>query len=138
MNLYRLNCKLPLISPAWTYSFNSQGVLGGILAEGLVSRVGRGGGGGGITGIEFLSASQKGKAAVLIEINFSLTGFNESLKTSHQLSTGTPVISTSLWYVAILDSEALSQYQPGKLSFFGPNHHHHSMLGDCKQSTKKK
>ena len=91
MNLYRLNCKLPLISPAWTYSFNSQGVLGGILAEGLVSRVGREG----ITGIEFLSASLQGKAAVLIEINFSLTGFNESLKTSYQLSTGTPVISTS-------------------------------------------
>lgn len=132
MNLYRLNCKLPLISPAWTYSFNSQGVLGGILAEGLVSKRG------GITGIEFLSASLQGKAAVLIEINFSLTGFNESLKTSYQLSTGTPVISTSFWYVAILDSEALSQYQPGKLSFFGPNHHHHSMLGDCKQSTKKK
>lgn len=96
------------------------------------------GGVGGITGIEFLSASPQGKAAVLIEINFSLTGFNESLKTSYQLSTGTPVISTSLWYVAILDSEALSQYQPGKLSFFGPNHHHRSMLGDCKQSTKKK
>lgn len=75
-----------------------------------------GGEAGGITGIEFLSASLQGIAAVLIEINFSLTGFNESLKTSYQLSTGTPFISTSLWYVAILDSEALSQYQPGKLS----------------------
>ena len=63
----------------------------------------------GITGIEFLSASLQGKAAVLIEINnFSLTGFNESLKTSYQLSTGTPVISTSLWYVAILDIDLLT------------------------------
>ena len=52
---------------------------------------------------------------VLIERCFSLNGFNESLKTSYQLSTGTPVISSSLWYVIILGSEALSQYQPEKL-----------------------
>ena len=46
---------------------------------------------------------------VLIERHFSLTGFNESLKTSYQLPTGTPFISSGLWYVIILGSEALSQ-----------------------------
>lgn len=45
--------------------------------EGLIP-----GGGLGITGLEFLSASLQAIAAVVIKIRFSLTGFKESLKTS--------------------------------------------------------
>ena len=41
-----------------------------------------GGGGGSITGTEFLTASLQAIAEVLIKIGFSLTRFKESLKTS--------------------------------------------------------
>ena len=47
--------------------------------EGVISG---GGGGVGITGLEFLSTSLQAIAAVLIKICFSLTGFKKSLKTS--------------------------------------------------------